>query len=412
MSFRFVHAADLHLDTPFEGLTTTDPALKQRLTDASLEALDALVALAVREGALFVALAGDVYDGAERGLRAQIRLLDATRLLDAAGIWTFIAHGNHDPVTNGWTAIRAWPEKVHIFAADRASSVALIAGDGTPVTVTGTSFPTRDVREGLHIRFRPPASPGFHVAVLHANVGGAVGHASYSPCTVEDLVARGYDAWLLGHVHARSVLRAAAPFIAYSGNIQGRSFKPSERGPKGALCVEVEHERITPRFVPLAPVTFEECAVDVSSCADVAAVIDALAALPPSGAPGERFVVTRGRLTGRSAIYADLAGENSRSALLSALRDRCPAHHGRVWTDLILDVAAPIDRDALRSTDSLPGELVREIDRLRGAPGALRTLLGESAGLRDLFADLSDEEIAACVDPAGDLALHLLVKEA
>lgn len=409
MSFCFVHAADLHLDTPFEGLTTSDPALKRRLTDASLDALDALVTLAIREGALFVALAGDIYDGAERGLRAQVRLLDATRRLEAAGIWTFIAHGNHDPVGSGWTAIRAWPDRVHVFAADRATTVSLVAADGTPVTVTGTSFPTRDVRVGLHARFPRPAGPGFHVAVLHANVGGVVEHGSYSPCAVEDLVALGYDAWLLGHIHTRSVLRPADPFVAYPGNTQGRSFKPSERGPKGALCLDVAHGRITPRFVPLATVVFEEHTVDVSGCDDLAAVLDAVSEATPSDPSAREVVVTRARLTGRTPAFAELAREGARSELLQTLRDRSA---GRVWTDLHLEVGAPLDRASLRLTDTLSGELVREIERLRGAPAALRELIGDTPALRELFAAIGDDELSAWLDPAGDLALHLLAKEA
>lgn len=408
MSFRFVHAADLHLDTPFEGLTTTDPALKQRLTDASLDVLDGLVELAIRERVLFVALAGDVYDGAERGLRAQVRLLDATRRLDAAGIWTFIAHGNHDPVATGWTAIRAWPERVHLFAADRASTVELIAADGTRVTVTGTSYPTREVREGLHVRFPRPVQPGFHVAVLHANVGGSVEHGAYSPCSVEDLVARGYDAWLLGHVHTRSVLRDSNPFIAYPGNTQGRSFKPSERGPKGVSCVEVEHGRVIPRFVPLAKVVFEECAVDVSGCVDLAAVLDAVSGAAPTDPESKALVVTRARLTGRTHVYSELSRENARSEILQTLRDRSA---GRVWTDLLLEVGAPLDREALRLTDTLAGELIREIDRLRGDPSVLREVLGDTPALRDLFAQVREDELSAWLDPAGDLALHLLTQE-
>ncbi len=409
MSFCFVHAADLHLDTPFEGLSNTDPALKQRLTDASLDALDALVVLAIREHALFVALAGDVYDGAKRGLRAQMRLLDATRRLDDAGIWTFIAHGNHDPVGTGWTAIRAWPERVHVFAADRATTVELVAADGTSVTVTGTSFPTPHVQDGLHVRFPRHDQPGFHVAVLHSNVGGVISHGSYSPCSIDDLVSLGYDAWLLGHIHTRSILRLDNPFIAYPGNTQGRSFKPSECGPKGALCLDVDHGRITSRFVPLAAVVFEEHTFDVSTCDDLAAVLDALAAVDPSVPAGNSIVVTRARLTGRTPAFAELAREDARSELLKTLRDRST---GRLWTDLLLEVGAPIDRESLRRTDTLSGELIREIDRLQGDPSALRELLGKTPAFRELFAKISDEELSAWLDPAGDLALHLLTQEA
>ncbi len=404
--FRFLHAADLHLDTPFEGLSVTDPALRARLVEASLDALDALVDVALRERVLFVALAGDVYDGAQRGLRAQARLRHATERLDAAGIWTFVAHGNHDPVEEGWTAIRSWPERVRVFAADRAETVELTTTEGARVTVTGTSFPTSAVHTGLHARFTRPDGPGFHVAVLHANIGAVAEHAPYSPARLEDLIELGFDAWLLGHIHRRQVLRARDPFVAYPGNLQGRSFKPTEQGPKGALIVEVDGGVPTPRFVGLGPIRFEEVTVDASACEDFGAVVEAVVDATQALAGGE--VVARARLVGRSPAYDDLVGEEASAELLEALRDRRGALRGVHWTSVDVALGPVLDLETLRDRNDLAGELVRERDRLLAEPADVRRLLVGVGGARDLLTTVTDEELAVLVRDAAHLALNLL----
>src|SRR5215207_3068203 len=117
--FRFIHAADLHLDTPYEGIGRASDDVQRALRDASLDAFDALVDLALERNVSFVVIAGDIYDGAERGLRAQMRFLSGLRCLDDAGIRTFIIHGNHDPL-DGWSAIArdSWPAGVTIFGSE------------------------------------------------------------------------------------------------------------------------------------------------------------------------------------------------------------------------------------------------------------------------------------------------------
>src|SRR5277367_1737006 len=119
VSYSFVHAADLHLDTPFRGVHEVAPFVAAELREASLDAFDAIVTLALERGAAFLLVAGDVYDGAERGLRAQIRFRNGLARLAAAGIPSFVVHGNHDPVATGWSAISSWPEGVTVFPSDR-----------------------------------------------------------------------------------------------------------------------------------------------------------------------------------------------------------------------------------------------------------------------------------------------------
>lgn len=96
--FRFLHAADLHLDSPFRGLSEVPRPIREVIRGSTLSALDRLTELAIRERVNFVVIAGDVYDLEDRSVRAQLRFQRAAERLAEAGIGVYIAHGNHDPL--------------------------------------------------------------------------------------------------------------------------------------------------------------------------------------------------------------------------------------------------------------------------------------------------------------------------
>ena len=101
---RFVHTADLHLDSPFSGLRAAAPdEVSSTLRRATFDVFDNIVDLCIEERVDALLVAGDVYDGADRSLRAQLKFVDGLRRLDEAGIRSFICHGNHDPL-DGWEA--------------------------------------------------------------------------------------------------------------------------------------------------------------------------------------------------------------------------------------------------------------------------------------------------------------------
>ena len=117
-NLRFVHAADLHLDSPFSGLRSLAPDnVTSALRQATFDAYENIIDLCIAERADALLIAGDVYDGADRSLRAQLRFVDGLRRLDAAGIRSFICHGNHDPL-NGWEARLDLPQGCVRFGDD------------------------------------------------------------------------------------------------------------------------------------------------------------------------------------------------------------------------------------------------------------------------------------------------------
>ena len=195
---RFVHAADLHLDSPFQGIRSQAPEhVAQTLHRATFAAFENIIDLCIRERVDALLVAGDVYDGADRSLRAQLKFVEGLARLDAAGIRSFICHGNHDPL-DGWEARLDLPPGCVRFGPE-VTGEPVFPNDPERAAVYGISYPRRDVRENLSTLFRGIASGGgYKVGLLHANVGGNPSHDSYSPCSVADLENSGIDYWGVG----------------------------------------------------------------------------------------------------------------------------------------------------------------------------------------------------------------------
>jgi len=382
--FRFIHAADLHLDTPFQGIAGPAPDVAAALQEASLEAWDNVVALTLQREARLLVIAGDIYDGAERGIRAQLRFLAGLQRLSAAGVRTFIVHGNHDPL-DGWSAIRQFPAGVTVFGHDRVESQT-VTSDGLSVCVHGISYRTRDVRDNLALGFRRSQQADLDIALLHTNATGEAGHAPYSPCSLADLDAAGMDYWALGHLHRQQFLRRGGPWIAYSGDTQGRSPKPSETGAKGVLVAEVAGagiQSVTPE--PVDVVRFVSCAVDVREVADVAVLqarasdeIDRLRA-----ENGERGLLVRVQLEGRGPVAGDLRRGTGLSDLERELRGHFSGREPFVWVEAVKDhTRSVVDLEAVRRRNDFAAELLKRYDELAAAdPEAREAFIATSAEL-------------------------------
>lgn len=441
-SFRFLHAADLHLDTPFSGIGRSAPEVQRALRDASLEAWDGLVRAAIERDVAFVVLAGDLYDGADRGLRAQVRVLAGLRRLSDAGIEVLVVHGNHDPL-DGRQAIDTWPEHVRVCPAGEVTSHEIVRGGVRLATVHGVSYATARESSNLARRFPVADGGGFHVGVLHCSVGAHPEHGTYAPCTLDDLRGRGHGYWALGHVHGHRVL-ARDPWIVYSGGLQGRSPKPAESGAKGAVIVEVEGDQVERvEHVALDRVRFATVAVELGSAAstgpagpvDGGGVLGGVGAGPDRGAPGDlvalvahlgavgreasaaadgRSVVLRARLTGRTRLHRELARPGAVGELLEELRAGGRLDPPFLWWGSLVDETTPaIDREALRAQGDLRGALVARVDRLAEAEGL--TIDRPGGWFERLERELEREGVVrdagAELRAAEALALDLLVGE-
>ena len=369
--FSFIHAADLHLDTPFTGVGRVNESLKQKLQDASLKAFDNLIHAAITHEVDFVLLAGDIYDGADRGVRAQARFLHGLRELDGQGIRCFSIHGNHDPVGEGWSAIRAedLPPSAVIFNQWDTVRAEPVMRDGEVLAVVhGISFRLRSESRNLSLLFPESRGEGeFHIGLLHCNVGAQSGHDNYAPCTVQDLCGRAIDYWALGHIHERTMLRPSNPLILYPGNLQARRF--DELGPKGATIVRVtDRNHIDTEMLPLDEIRFAQLHTDVTGCNSIEEVMNtsttALVRAIEDAKP--RLLITRLRLQGQTNAHQDLLKAEAQDQLVSSLRDRLPENS--VWLDHVTVSTIPVvDRIEVGRSGGFQAALVQLTDALIGS---------------------------------------------
>ena len=267
---KFIHTADIHLDSPLAGLSAAKDAPFARLRDSTRAALRNLVDYALAEAVDFVVIAGDLYDGTWRDYSTGLFLTAQMARLGGAGIPAYVVLGNHDAESK-LTRQLTLPANVHVFAADKAQTIRLDACD---VALHGRSFPTPALGENIALAYPPPVPGRFNIGLLHTAAGGREAHANYAPCALADLLAKGYDYWALGHVHAREIL-SERPHVVFPGNLQGRNIR--ETGAKGFTVVRVEDGRVVAAdHVAADAVRWFRCGVDLAEAADFDDVLDAV----------------------------------------------------------------------------------------------------------------------------------------
>lgn len=265
--FRFLHAADLHLDSPLRGLERYPGAPVELAQDPTRRALVKLVDLALAERVAFVILAGDLFDGDWDDYHTGLFFAREIARLREAGIPVYVLAGNHDAQSRLTKSLR-WPDHVHTFATDEPQSYEL---SQYGVCLHGQGFATQAERRDLAAGY-PLATPGhLNIGVLHTSLTGAEGHERYAPCTIEGLVQKGYDYWALGHVHGFAI-RNERPWVVYAGSLQGRMIR--EAGPKGAVLVTVDQGQIQQVEHRATDVfRYERCLVDAQDAADADEVL-------------------------------------------------------------------------------------------------------------------------------------------
>ncbi len=258
--FRFLHAADIHLDSPLKGLEAHEDAPVDQLRGATRRAFDNLIDLAIEEEVDFVLISGDLYDGDWKDYNTGLFFADRMGRLNRAGIKVFIVSGNHDAASQ-ITKAMPLPDNVTLFSSRKPSSQKL---EDLMVSIHGQSYSSRAVTENLAAHYPQHDSHSFNIGLLHSSLTGREGHEDYAPCSVDDLKSKGYEYWALGHVHKREIV-SEEPLIVFPGNIQGRHIK--ETGAKGATLVTVEDGRITKiEERDLDVLRWSICRVDLSDC--------------------------------------------------------------------------------------------------------------------------------------------------
>ena len=406
---RFVHAADLHLDSPFIGIKAVAPDnVSGALRDATFSAYENIIELCIDEGVDALLVAGDVYDAADRSLRAQLKFVDGLKRLDEAGIRSFVCHGNHDPL-NGWEAQLEYPKGCTRFG-EEAQAVPVLEGDPERAVVYGISYPMSEVSDNLALRLGAADSSAFSIGLVHANVDSDTKHVNYAPCSLDDLERSGIDYWALGHVHMRQVLSERSPTVVYPGNPQGRH--PNEPGARGVYLVEVdEGNDVHLNFRTVDTVRWAQADLDVSRTDSVPELIEGLhQRIQDSLAESDgRSVVLRISLSGRGGVHRSLQQPTFIEELMGELNREWAERSPFVWCERIVDeTAAPFNReDRIAGSDFL-AEVLKTVD-LAKDKATLRDRLRD--GLADLYEHRRYRSHLSDHTP-GDNDLFLLIDEA
>lgn len=317
MAFKFIHMADIHLDTPFQ---SRDEGIRKLLKDSIKQAFSSSVGLAVSEGVHAVLIAGDLFDGDDLSFSTGKFLLQEMNRLDEAGIEVFYTPGNHDHcgglLKHG---IKSWPKNVHIFGSNNVESVEVHDRDGNKVgVVSGIGHENRVESRNLASMFPAAAHDVPHVGLLHALVTSSKtceSHGRYAPCSIGDLKDKGYSYWALGHIHAREEI-LDSPHIVYPGNLMGRNI--GETGQKGVYLAEIGTSgSVKLKFMPVSPVVWENLIFDGLGDADNLHELEdmicasLIKAMEQENTGGHTFM-PRVSLKGPCPIYCELSDDNIR----------------------------------------------------------------------------------------------------
>lgn len=334
---KFIHAADIHLDSPLRGLAEYGGAPVEEMRGATRRALENLVELALDEQVALVLLAGDIYDSDWRDFNTGLFFASQMSCLGDAGIRVFLVNGNHDALSQ-ITRSLDMPQNVVAMAAAKAETVLV---DDIGVAVHGQSFATRATTEDLASGFPDAMNGYFNVGLLHTSATGCGEHETCAPCNIDMLVSKGYDYWALGHIHKRhEPLRPdksnlGGPWVVYPGNTQGRHAK--ETGCKGCTLATVTDGKVeTVEHRALDVVRWCKCVVDAAGAADgyevrervQQSIGEELAEID------DRFLAVRVEISGLGSAHCDLM-QDPEPWINQIRADATDVGRGRVWVEKV-----------------------------------------------------------------------------
>jgi len=366
--FRFIHAADLHLDSPLKGLSARQSAPVEELRGASRKALDNLIDLAISENVNFVLISGDIYDQDWKDYNTGLFFRAKMSKLQAAGISVYLIAGNHDAASIISRKL-ILPDNVKSFSSRNAET---FQPESLPVAIHGMSFPNRAVEENLVPRYPAPLAGKFNIGLLHTSLSGAPGHDTYAPCSVDDLVSKGYGYWALGHVHQPAVVRED-PWIVFPGNIQGRQIR--ESGPRGCFLVTVDDElQVTEcKWSALDVARWAGLTVDIEGAESFEDLVGRTRSVMTDAVheSQDRLLAVRVTFTGRTVLHGVLSSRGDR---LEAEIEACAQDFGerRIWIEQIRVNTRPVvSLSELAEHDALTRVVVESINEAKANPGNL-----------------------------------------
>jgi len=370
---KFVHAADLHIDSPLRGLERYDGAPVERARLATRMALKNLVDLCIEEEVAFLVIAGDLFDYDWRDFNTAHFVVNQFQRLKRLEIPVFVIRGNHDSRDEMSYKV-PWPDNLKLFDHRKPETIVM---ESLGVAIHGMSFPKREVKENIVPLYPQPKRDLLNIGLLHTNATGSLDHDSYAPCGLDELRDKRYDYWALGHIHKREMLHES-PHVVYPGNTQGRHVR--ELGEKGCVVVTAADGEVSSlEFRPTDVLRWRREIVGLAlddGVDDLHGKIEARLRAIADEADG-RLTAVRLEIQGRCRAHQRLADEARRDEAIAHIRALPGEFTDNLWVEKIkFDTRIPLDLDQLRKGQDLLGDLLRAIDAIADDEQALRDLAG------------------------------------
>ena len=374
--FRFIHTADIHIDSPLRGLEAHEDAPVDEIRGATRRAFENLIDFGINEAVDFILIVGDLYDGDWQDYNTGLFFARQMGRLDKVGIKVFIVAGNHD-ATNQITKTMPLPSNVKLFPSRKPQSVIL---DNLNIIIHGQSYPTRAVTDNLSVKYPPHDSNYFNIGLLHTSLTGRAEHEDYAPCTIDDLKSKGYEYWALGHIHKREVI-CADPMILFPGNIQGRHIK--ETGSKGATLVTVEEGRIVEiEEREFDVLRWSNCNVNLTNCETKEMIYEEVRSVieKEHNQTGNKTLALRLQLTGSCSLHAEL---HDRSIHWIEEFRGIATSVGNIWLEKVkFSTSRKTSLEEIVSEDTPLADLLQAIEKMEFKDKTLTSLVPDIANLK------------------------------
>lgn len=259
---RFLHCADLHLDSPFSGLNAMQSEARR---EEQRELFRALICLAKNRRVDFLLIAGDLFDSGFTASSTVKFVADTLATLDCPVI---ISPGNHDPYKEGGLYVGSFPQNVRIFTSEKLSSFYF---PKTNVCVHGYAF-TSEKHEENPLDSGVTLDPTkINLLCAHTELDVPLSH--YAPITSRQLASSGFDYAALGHIHnAPKPSICGKTLVCYSGCLEGRSFDELDFG--SVMEVTIDGTTVTSEKVRLAKHRYMVETIDITGSEKNSEVID------------------------------------------------------------------------------------------------------------------------------------------
>ncbi len=375
---KFIHAADIHLDSPLTGLSAYADAPVNMLRTATRDAFTNLVTEAIDQPVDFMVIAGDLYDGTWKDHNTGIYFCKEMGRLKKAGIPVYLLFGNHDAESEMTKKLQL-PDNVFTFDTRKPTTFRL---EHLKVALHGRSFKEKETIENLATGYPAPVPGMFNIGVLHTALEGNSAHANYAPCSLDELHAKGYHYWALGHVHEHQIWTGAST-VVFPGNLQGRHIR--ETGPRGAMIVTADEygiQEIKRLFVDVLRWTSLE--VDATECntlSEVVGLIDEALDRLVENSASTILTAVRVTVTGKTPAHGDLFGlESQLRAEVLALAVAMGAE--RLWIEKVkVFTSAVDDGEAVRARADALSDLQDLLEAAETDQNFLKSLQEDLLGL-------------------------------